>query len=126
MPITKTIAAALMALTALVAAAPAQAHSSGGPTASFSIQFGTASPAHFRAQHGRWGLLSPRQVEFSLRRQGFHRVRVIDARAPVYRAVAISPRGGRVALKVSARSGRILHLDRIGPRHHHRGGRGYY
>jgi hypothetical protein len=123
MSINKIIAAGLVALTALVAAAPAQAKSS-GPSASFSIQFGTASPAQFRGHHGRWGRLSPRQVTFALYRRGFHNVRIVGSRGPVYRALAISPRGGRVALTVSARNGRILDVDRIGPRFRDRGPRG--
>ena len=127
MPFHKTIAAGLVALSALIAAAPAQAHSTGTPQAGLTIQFGTAAPAQYRS-HGRWGRLSPRQVTFALRRQGFHRVRITGAHGPVYRALAISSRGGRVALTVSARNGRILDVDRIGPRHPRRGrgGRGYY
>lgn len=130
MPFHKTIAAGLVALSALIAAAPAQAHSTGAPQGGFSIQFGTPAPTEFRGQrhHGRWGRLSPRQVAFALRRQGFHRVRITSAHGPVYRALAVSPRGGRVALTVSARNGRILDVDRIGPRHPRRGrgGPGYY
>ncbi|HEX2255168.1 MAG TPA: hypothetical protein VHG92_00465 [Afifellaceae bacterium] len=135
MPFNKTITAGLVALSALVAAAPAHANSTGGTQAGFSIQFGTAGPAQYRGHHNRWSRLSPRQVEWALQRQGFHRVRITGAHGPVYRAIAVSPRGGRVALTVSASNGRILDVDRIGQRHRGgwddrgrrgRGGRGYH
>jgi hypothetical protein len=127
MPLNRTIAAGLVALSTLAVAAPAQAHSTGAPQAQFSIQFGTAAPAQYRGQHGRWGRLSPRQVAFALQRQGYRNVRITGTHGPVYRALAVSPRGGRVALTVSASNGRILDVDRIGPRHRGwgRGGRGY-
>jgi hypothetical protein len=127
MPFNKIVAAGLFALSALIVAAPAQAHSTGSPQTGFTIQFGTTGPAQFRGQHGRWGVLSPRQVQWALQRQGYRNVRITGSHGPVYRAIAVSPRGSRVALTVSARNARVINVSHIGPRHRWgRGGRGYY
>lgn len=69
---------------------------------------------------GHWGRLGPRQIRRSLKHRGFHRVRIVDVRGPVYVVKARGWRGARVRLVVDAFNGRIL---RKHVTHRHHGGR---
>ena len=53
-------------------------------------------------------ILAPRQVRKALRRQGFHRIRSIDYRRGVYRAVARGRHGWPQELYVHPVSGRVV------------------
>lgn len=63
---------------------------------------------------GRWGRMGPRQIRRSLRHQGFHRIRIIDARGPVYVVKARGWRGRKVRLVVDAFNGQIIRRHVIG------------
>ncbi len=73
-------------------------------------------PRHEREHRGDWGRdhrhgwhrMGPREIRRSLRHRGFHRIRIIDERGPVYMVRAIGWRGMRMRLVVDARSGQIL------------------
>ena len=56
----------------------------------------------------RHHILGPRQVRKALRRQGFHRIRSIDYRRGVYRAVARGRHGWPQQLYVHPVSGRVV------------------
>jgi len=59
----------------------------------------------------RGGWLTPREVRFLLREEGFSRIRFLDRDGRVYRAIAIGPRGRPVRVAVNARNGRILDVE---------------
>lgn len=116
----KTIAAAILALGALTAAAPANA---GGVT----VQFGGG---YYGDHHGRPGWhqgrpdwhhdhrdrVTQRDVRRILYRNGFDDIRWIDRQGRVFVARAEDRRGRDVRVVVSARSGAIIDVDRIGRR----------
>lgn len=110
-----TLAAGIVALSAIAVSAPAQAHSpspgvhgSGGG----SIQSGGHGNRHdrgdWRRGHGQRYHLSVWQVRRQLRHRGFHNMYFVDRHAPVYKVRAIGPRGHRVLLVVSSRTGRVI------------------
>ena len=119
--IQKTLAAGVVALTALATTAPAQGESfslgiygdHGGVT--------FRSGDHYRPAHDwnnrRWDYahyrMTPRQIRRSLRHRGFHHIRFTDTRGGIYRARATGPRGRRVALTIRSRDARILEIHRI-------------
>lgn len=115
------LAAGFIAVSAIAASAPAQAHSisvgvhsSGGGISVHSHGRGDRyERERWRRGHGRRAHLSPRQVRRQLRHRGFHNMRFVDRRAPVYKLRAIGPRGHRVFLVVSSRSGRIIERHRV-------------
>jgi len=77
---------------------------------------------HDRRDHRDWRhhehrYLSTQAVRSILRHRGFHHVRFVDASAPTYRALAEDFRGRRVSITVSAHSGAILRVVRLGHRH---------
>ena len=140
--IQKTLAAGVIALTALVTTAPAQAESFsfGIYGANGGVTF--RSGDHYQPVHGRnyrrddrrrddrpvrgrdyrrdsrhWDYvhyrMSPRQIRRSLRHRGFHDIRFTDRHGRFYRARATGPRGGRVALTVRSRDARIIDIHRI-------------
>ncbi len=98
-------AAGILALGAL-AAAPASA----GTSVSVSIEFGGPAYASYNHHHS----FSPQQVRRILRREGFSHIRYVDRRGSVYRALAENHRGRDVLVTVSARTGHILDVDRLG------------
>ncbi len=130
--IQKTLAAGVVALTALAVTAPAQADSfsfgiygqNGGVT--FSTGDTRYRPSHdwnYRPRdHRRWDYanyrMTPRQVSRSLRRRGFNHIRFTDGYGRIYRATATTSRGRRVALTIRSRDARILEMHRI-RRHRH-------
>ncbi len=65
--------------------------------------------------------LGPRQIRRSLRRQGFHRIRHIEYRRGIYRAVAAGRHGRPRQVFASPVNGQVLCVSRI--RHQ---GRGFY
>ncbi len=128
--IQKTLAAGVIALTALVTSAPAQAESfsfgiygaNGGVTFRSGDSYRPVHYGNFRRDGRGWDdrrwdyahyRTSPRQIRRSLRHRGFHTIRFTDARGRFYRARATGPRGGRVALTIRARDGRIVNIHRI-------------
>jgi len=137
MLIQKTLAAGVVALTALATTAPAQAESFSlgihGPNGGVIFQSGDYyQPAgHWndrrwndrRWNDRRWDYahyrLSPRQVRRSLRHRGFDHIRFTDAHGRIYKARATNPRGRRVVLTIRSRDARILEVRRIRRNHHH-------
>lgn len=116
-----TIAAGIVALSALAVSAPAQAHSvtfgvhgSGG---GFSYHSGGHGHGHWDRGYGH---LTPWQVRRKLRHRGFTNMQFFDRRAPVYKLRATGRRGNRVMLVVSSRTGRIIERRRIDRRRHDR------
>ena len=105
MALTNTAAAAVLAIGALLAAAPANA----GSTVSVSFEFGHPTYASYYHHH----TLSPQQVRRILRDQGFRQIDYVDRRGSIYQVEATNPRGRRVGLVVSARSGQILNRYRL-------------
>lgn len=118
-----TLAAGLIALAALVGAAPASAGS-----VSVQIQAGTTGyhdgvgygwkRAGHRADryyggHSEYGTLTPREVRAVLRDRGYRQIRYLDRRGRIYEVRATNRRGHRVGLVVSARSGAILNVYRL-------------
>jgi hypothetical protein len=108
--IAKTLAAGIVAVTAL-AAVPANA-------ASFNLQVG---PYAQWGQHGgqgyhghRWHRpqASPAHVRAVLRNHGYRAIRFIDTRGPIYRARAVK-HGRAFIVSVNARNGQILSRHRI-------------
>jgi hypothetical protein len=99
--IQKTLAAGVVALTALATTAPAQADS---------FSFGIHGPnggVIFQSGDGY------RPVRRSLRQRGFHDIRFTDRHGRIYRARATGPRGARVALTIRSRDARIVEIRRI-------------
>ena len=124
--IQKTLAAGVVALTALATTAPAQAESFSlgihGPNGGVTFRSGdNFQPAgHWndrRWNDRRWDnahyRMTPRQVRRSLRNRGFHDIRFTDTQGRTYQAKATGPRGGRVALTVRASDARIVEIHRI-------------
>ncbi len=128
--IQKTLAAGVIALTALVTTAPAQAESFSfgiyGAHGGVTFRSGDHSlPVHgrnYRRDNRRWDnrrwdyvhyRMPPRQIRRSLRHRGFHDIRFTDRHGRFYRARATGPRGGRLALTIRARDGRIVNIHRI-------------
>jgi len=132
----KTLAAGIVALTALVTTAPAQADSfsfgiygeHGGVTFRSGDHYQPVHDRNFRRwddrrwddrrwDSRRWDYahyrMSPRQVRRSLRQRGFHEIRFTDTEGRIYQAVATGPRGRRVALTIRARDARIVEIHRI-------------
>ncbi len=74
---------------------------------------------HWDGRHGgRHHAMGPRQIRRSLRHRGFHRVRVLDRRGPMYIVKARGWNGNPMRLVVDARSGQIV---RSRPIHRHTG-----
>jgi hypothetical protein len=114
--ISKTIAAGLIAATALTAV-PAKADS-------FAVQFGFGAPS-YGWNHGHWdrghhdrdrdrrhGPVSPREVRWILQGRGYDHIRFVDRRGAVYQ-VRASKNGRDFFLVVSARNGDIVSRNRI-------------
>ena len=72
---------------------------------------------HKRRHVHRHRHLRPWEVRFKLRRRGFHHMHFVDRWAPVYKLRATGPRGRRVFLVVSSRTGRIIDRHPIRRRH---------
>lgn len=72
-----------------------------------------------RGWHGGPGrhqqVLGPRQIRRSLRHRGFHRIRIIDRRGPMYIVKARGYRGFPVRLVVDSRGGQIVRSRPLGP-----------
>ncbi|MET1412768.1 hypothetical protein ABVF61_10905 [Roseibium sp. HPY-6] len=69
--------------------------------------------------------LGPRQIRRSLRHRGFHRIRIIDRRGPMYIVKAVGWRGWPVRLVVDSRNAQIVRSRPIGQgRHGGYGGHG--
>lgn len=109
----KTLAAGILAIAALAATAPANAQS-------FSLEFNAGGPRYGYEDGQRWSdrgsyrrTLSPQQVRRILRDQGFRQINYVDRRGSIYQVEATNPRGRRVGLVVSARSGAILNRYRL-------------
>jgi len=128
--IQKTLAAGVVALTALATTAPAQADSLSfgiyGDHGGVTFYSGDGyRPAHYRYDRRwndrRWGYahyrMSPRQVRRLLKHRGFDHIRFTDTQGKIYRARATGPRGRYVALTIRSRDARILEVQRI---HRHR------
>lgn len=118
----KTIAAALVALTALTAA-PASAGSLFIDFGRGGIQFGFPGQGQWGNQGGRhWGnhgdrrgrhhFLSPQEVRRILRNHGYRQINYMDRQGAVYQAQA-TRNGHRYGLVVSARDGDVLNRYRI-------------
>ena len=113
----KQIAAGLVSLATLVAAAPASA---GG----LSISIDVAQPGHGYApaleyvDHREWDeyrrTLSPREIRRILRREGFRNIEFLDRQGRTYTAYAETYRGRPVIVRVSARTGEVISVSRIG------------
>ena len=124
--IQKTLAASVIALTALATTSPAQAESlsfgihgpNGGVTFHSGDHFQPAGHWNDRRRNDRrWDYahyrMTPRQVRRSLRRRGFDHIRFTDTQGRTYQARATGPRGRRVALTVRSRDARILKIHRL-------------
>jgi hypothetical protein len=71
----------------------------------------------------RWGhhAMGPREIRRSLRHQGFHKIRILDRRGPVYVVNARAWGGQKLRLVVDSRSGRIVRSRPVGHRPHWQG-----
>lgn len=58
--------------------------------------------------------LGPRQIRRSLRHRGFHRIRIIDRRGPMYIVKAVGWRGMPMRLVVDSRNAHIVRSRPIG------------
>jgi hypothetical protein len=115
----KPIAAAVVALGALAASAPANAGS-----LSFSVDIGRPNaiqdyrPGHGygwqRDRHHEQHRLSAKEVRRILRHRGYRDITYVDRRGSIYQVNARDYRGRRVGLVVSARNGAILNVYRRG------------
>ena len=117
----KHIAAGLVSLAMLAAAAPASA---GGLSISIGVGPGHAyvpalEQVDHRHRHEYRHTLSPREIRRILRREGFRNIEFLDRQGRTYTAYAETYRGRPVIVRVSARSGEVISVSRIG-----RGGRG--
>lgn len=103
----RTIVAAICALSTALAVVPASADG-------FRLGVSVATPAveaYHGGRHGgaRWHhTLSPREIRWILRNEGFHGIRYLDREGRTYSAHAIDHRGRNVAVRVSARTGAII------------------
>jgi hypothetical protein len=113
-----TLAAGLIALSAL-AAAPANA---GGVSIHIGVTgghyayhdgYGYDWKRHHRRDRHEYGTLTPREVRQVLRDKGYRQIRYVDRRGRIYEVRATNHRGHRVGLVVSARSGAILNVYRL-------------
>lgn len=130
------MAATLSALTALTMTVPALAADAHGDNAGYRghiADFETVEIIRADTRHGgrndnwrgggdrhyahRSRHLDPWQVRGRLHRQGFHNIHFVDRWAPVYKLRATGPRGRRVFLVVSSRSGNIIDRRPIGRGH---------
>ena len=118
----KSLLAGIVALSALAVFTPAQAGASdfGSPGWDVGNGFQTVGHRNWQGQrhrdHGNWRHrrhLKPWQVRRRLRHRGFYHMHFVDRYAPVYKLRATSPRGHRVFLVVSSRTGRIIDRHRI-------------
>ena len=75
-----------------------------------------ASSDWHEVHSSRW--LSPRQIRRILREEGFSHIEILGRNGRVYRARAEDYRGRTVIVKVSARSGEIISVKRLGRPHH--------
>lgn len=105
-----TLAAAAISLGSLVAIAPANA----GSNVSVKIEFG--NPGYNKHDRHQVRTLSPQEVRRILRREGYREIRYVDRRGSVYRARAENRRGRDVLVTVSARSGAVIDVQRLGRR----------
>ncbi len=106
MALKNILAAAAVAIGALGAAAPASA----GSSVSVTVEFGRPTYASYYHHY----TLSPQQVRRILRDQGFSHIRYCDRRGSVYQARAENRRGRDVLVTVSARTGHILEVQKLG------------
>ena len=107
-----TIAAGLFALSALYSATPAKADS-------FGLTIRVHGPQiEYRNWEGEnWRrTLSPQQVRWILRDQGFRAIRFIDRDGRIYTANAQDYRGRSVVVRVNSRNGNIIGVQRVGGR----------
>ena len=123
--IQKTLAAGVVALTALANTTPAQAESfsfgihgaHGGVTFRSGDYYRPAHDWNYRRDFRRWHYahyrMSPREVRRSLRQRGFDQIHFTDRDGRIYRATATGPRGRRVVLTVRSRDARIVDIHRI-------------
>ena len=129
--IQKTLAAGVVALTALATTAPAQAESFSfgihGPNGGVTFHSGDGyQPAgHWndrRWDDRRWNYahyrMTPHQVRRSLSQRGFDHIRFTDTQGRIYKARATNRRGRLVALTIRSRDARIVEIHRI-RRHYH-------
>lgn len=81
---------------------------------------GRGRPDHYR---GHWGPgtyeLGPRQIRRSLRHRGFHKIRLVDRRGPMYIVKARSWDGQRYRLVVDSRNAHIVRSKPIRPHRQH-------
>jgi hypothetical protein len=119
----KTLAAGLVAMSALVAV-PASAATIGvdftqrGPVVVFDN--GRGYDRDRRDDRGRWDrdrhqsrYLSANEVRRVLRSRGYRNINYVDRNGSIYRARAVDYRGRMVALTINARNGVILDSDRL-------------
>lgn len=106
-----TLAAGLVALGSLAFTAPSNA-------AGLSITIGPSAPygSLELVDHrgGGYGRLSPREVRRILRDEGYRQIQFLDRGGRIYTASAEDWRGREVIVRVSARSGDIISVRRIG------------
>lgn len=105
----KTIAAGLFAIGALAATAPANAAG-----LSVVIDSSYATVGIERVDHRGGYALSPREVRRILRYEGYRQIQFLDRGGRVYTARAEDYRGRDVIVRVSARSGNIISVRRLG------------
>ncbi len=122
LPVALPLAAAIVlgGFTAGTGANAAGAHiKHNGPSQEMQVQaHHKKAPRHGRGWHGNrpghWGRLGPRQIRRSLRYRGFHKIRIIDARGPVYVVKARGWYGQKFRLVVDAFNGRIIRQRAMG------------
>lgn len=112
----KTIAAAVVALGAFAASAPANADS-----LRFSVEVGRPIVVDDHRGYdwddhrgGHHKTLSASEVRRILRHRGYRDISYLDRRGSIYQVRARDHRGRRVGLVVSARNGAILTAYRLG------------
>lgn len=118
MMFSKTIAAGLVAVSAL-AAVPANAASLSVNTGVEGVQFAFHNGRPHRGDYDRYDrhdrrdrYLSPNEVRRVLRGQGYRGINYLDRRGRIYEVRATNRRGNRVGLVVSARNGSVLNVYR--------------
>lgn len=105
-----TIAAAICALSTAFAVVPASAE---GLRFEVTVEAPTIQVYHggwHGEEHVHYGL-SPRQVRWILRDEGFRGIRYLDRQGRTYTAHAIDYRGRDVVVRVSARTGAIVSVQ---------------
>jgi hypothetical protein len=113
----KHLAAGLLSFGMLAVAAPAHA-------GDVSISIGISQSAHgyapgvryvdHRDRHDYRHTLSPREIRRMLRRDGFSHIEFLDTEGRTYTARADDHRGRPVLVRVSARSGEVSSVSRLG------------